>query len=204
MADTTQDATADAAATTDPPETTGAAGTTGTDKVDHSDRKTWESEARKHEREAKKARKEIDELRAQLSSHEEAAKSETERAIEAARKDAAEAARQETVASYRQRILTAEIRAAAAGKFANPALAPKLVDVDLDEAFSDDEVNTTLIGELIDEFLEKDENAGLRAGAQSTTRLFGSADAGEGAGPGLSGTPEQQHNQLLAGLLRRS
>ena len=158
------------------PEETSTEETTGED---------WKGHARRHEREAKKARKEADELRTRLAEHDDASKTETERAIEQARKEAADAARAEVSESYRAQILSAEIRAQAAGKFANPRLAARLLDLDVDAAFSDDgEVNSQHIARQIDEFLEADENAGLRAGP---TRTTGSADAGRGSAGATGG-----------------
>lgn len=171
----------------------------------HEDVEDWKGHARKHEREAKKARKEADELRAQLAEHQDAAKSETERAIEQARSEAADAAKAEVTQAFRSRILNAEVRALAAGKFANPNLAAKLLDIDPEHAFGDDdsdELDTKYIADQIDGFLALEENAGLRASHDA--RPAGDVDAGKGTPAAEAGTPEEQHNNWLAGLLQRA
>lgn len=142
----------------------------------------WKAEARKHESRSKKAAKDIEDLRAQLEQHANAAKSEQEKAIDDARKDADKAAREDVAKSYRDRILNAEIRAQAAGMFANPALAPKLLDLKAEDAFgADDEPDAAVIKAAIDEFLKLDENAGLRVAAATAPLVSGGADAGKGS-----------------------
>lgn len=139
----------------------------------------WKAESRKHETRAKQALKareaaerERDELKA-------ANQSETEKLIEKARKEASEATKTEVSGAFKSRILNSEIRAQAAGKFANKALAVKLLDLDSSQLVDDDgEVDDKAIAKAIDEFLKQDENAGLRAG--SSSRPAGDADAGKG------------------------
>ena len=141
----------------------------------------WKAEARKHESRSKKAAKDIEDLQAKLAEHADAAKSEQDKAIDALRKEAADAARAEVSQDFRTRILRAEIRAQAAGKFANPALAAKLLDLNADEVFTDDEPDTKAIGTAIDDFLKAEENAGLRANAAPPPLVKGGADAGKGS-----------------------
>ena len=142
----------------------------------------WKAEARKHEARSKKAAKDIEDLRAQLEQHADAAKSEQDKAIDDARKQADKAAREDVAKSYRDRILNAEIRAQAAGKFANPALAARLLDLSAEDAFgADDEPDAAVIAAAIDSFLKCDENAGLRVSSGAAPLVNGGADAGKGA-----------------------
>jgi phage-related minor tail protein len=164
----------------------------------------WQTKARKHERDLKKERKAREEMEARLEEFANASKSEQEKALEKARAEAADAAKAEVRSEFQDRILNAEIRAQAAGKFANPNLAAKLLDLDHDDVFDEaGDVNADAIRSAIDEFLEAEENHGLKAGPVVGQRPLGSADGGKGAGAGPTGTPEEQHNQWLAGLLQR-
>mgnify|MGYP003575885273 CR=1 FL=1 len=123
---------------------------------------------------AEKALKALQKERDQLA---EASQTETEKAIAAARKEA----QLETSKGYQSKILNAEIRAQAAGKFSNPKLAARLLDLDADEVFSaEGDPDAKKIAKAIDEFLALEENAGLRAGHSS--RPSGDADAGKGNG----------------------
>jgi flagellar biosynthesis GTPase FlhF len=131
----------------------------------------WKAHSRKHEREAKKARKEAEELRAKLAEREQADMSEHERAIAAAREEG----KAEATTAVQQRLLKAEIRAAAAGKFANPNLALKLLEIDESSAFDDEgEVVRAPIEAAITALLE--ENPGLAAVPKGP----GDNDAGKG------------------------
>jgi hypothetical protein len=115
----------------------------------------WKAMARKHEREAKKARKENADAQAKLAAKDEAAKSDQEKAIDKARKEAAEEAKGETSKQYRTKIKNAEIRAAAAGKFADPGDAVALLKLDDEDIFDDEgEINADAIKVALDELLE--------------------------------------------------
>lgn len=139
-----------------------------------------ERKARKNaEKAARDVQAKLDELTA-------ASQSDTEKQIAKARKESADAATAEVTNTYRSKLLSAEVRAQAAGKFANPALAVKVLDIDLDTAFSDDELDTASITKAINEFLARDENAGLRAGG-ATSRPQGTVNGGEGEGGGDQG-----------------
>ena len=130
----------------------------------------------------------------------EANQSEQEKAIDKARKEAAEAARAEVTSEYQSKVLQSEIRAQAAGKFANPALAVRLLDLDATDAFGNDgEVDATVIASAIDEFLAADGNEGLRAGSPNGGRPVGSVDAGKGSA--AADTPEDAHQKFIAGVL---
>lgn len=141
----------------------------------------WKSESRKHESRAKAERKAREAAEAKLAEHAEANQTETEKLIEKARKEATEATKAEVSGAFKTRILNAEIRAQAAGKFANKALAVKLLDLDASELVDEEgEPDEKAIARAVDDFLKQDENAGLRAGASS--RPAGDADAGKGKG----------------------
>jgi hypothetical protein len=139
------------------------------------------------ERKARKsAEKAARDVQAKLDELTAASQSETEKQIAKARKESAEAATAEVTNAYRSKLLNAEVRAQAAGKFANPALAAKVLDIDLDAAFVDDELDTASITRAIDEFLALDENTGLRAGG-TAARPQGTVNGGEGEGGGDQG-----------------
>lgn len=137
----------------------------------------WQAKARKHERDLKKERKEAEALRAKLAEREQADMSEHERAVAAAREEG----KSEGTKAARERLLKAEVRAQAAGKFANPALAIKLLDLDEGALFDDEgEIDADAIRSAVDDFLEQE--PGLRAGAPNGGRPTGSADGGRGSG----------------------
>ncbi len=143
----------------------------------------WQAKARKHERDLKKERTAREAAEAQLAERADAAKTEQERAIEQARSEAADATRAEVTKEFQERILSAEVRALAAGKFANPALASKLLDLDAVALFDDDgDLDAKTVERAITDFLASDENAGLRAGppAPPPPIVNGGADAGKG------------------------
>lgn len=141
----------------------------------------WQAKARKHERDLKSERKARETAERERDELKTANQTETERLIEKARKEAAETTKAEVSGAFKTRILNAEIRAQAAGKFANKALAVRLLDLDAAQLVDDNgEVDDKAIAAAVDEFLKQDENAGLRAGTSS--RPAGDADAGKGKG----------------------
>jgi hypothetical protein len=158
----------------------------------------WKTEARKHENRVKTERKAREAAEAKLAKYAEANQTEHEKAIEKARKEAAQEAETATTGAFRAKILNAEIRAQAAGKFSNARLAPKLLDLDPETVFGEDgEPDAKAIAKAIDEFLAEDENAGLRAGGSS--RPSGDADAGKG-----NGAPSGDMNEFIrSGIKRR-
>jgi hypothetical protein len=160
----------------------------------------WKARSRQHEREAKKERKAREDLEAKLAEVDNASKSEHEKALEKARKEAADATKAEVSGAYRSKILNAEIRAQAAGKFANPALASRLLDLDAADVVSDDgEADTKQIAKQIEDFLALGENAGLRASGASH-RPTGSVDAGKGAGAATG----DMNDFIRSGITKRS
>lgn len=80
-----------------------------------------ERDARKQaEKEAKAATKTLEEVQGRLAKLEEDGKSDTEKAITAARKEAADEARSAEREKWTQKFVSAEVRAAAAQKLADP------------------------------------------------------------------------------------
>ena len=96
---------------------------------------------------------------------ENAGKSADEQAISKARQEATEQA----TAAANKRILRSEVKAAAAGKLANPALAVKLLDLDALEVDEDGNVDEDAIAEAISDLLE--ENPYLAAQGGGSTKF---------------------------------
>ena len=154
------------------------------------------------ERKARKAaEKQARDAQAQLDKLADANQSEQERAIAKAVKEATDAAKAEVTNDFRSKLLNAEIRAQAAGKFANPDLATRVLDIDADDVFDDDGIKKDAVSKAVDDFLALDANAGLKADP-SNGRPVGDADAGKGAGASGAQSPEQAHNDWLLGLVR--
>lgn len=80
----------------------------------------------------------------------------------------------EALAAANERILKAEVRAAAAGKLANPALALKLIDLSSLDVGDDGEVDTDAIAAAIDDLITKEPYLA----AQGGKRFQGTADGG--------------------------
>ncbi len=124
------------------------------DQLGEAGKKALEAE-RATARNAEKARKAAEaraaELEERFAKLEEGQKSETEKALEKARKEAGDAATKEATAKANARILRAEVKAAAGGKFADPADAVRFVDLDqfeVDEA--NGEVDAKAIAKALD------------------------------------------------------
>jgi hypothetical protein len=163
----------------------------------------WQAKARKHERDLKRERKAREDLEAKLAEADNASKSEHEKALEQARKDARAEAKAETTSEFREQILTAEIRVQAAGKFADPGDAVALLDLKESEVFNNDgEIQTADLTQALDDLLERKPH--LAAGPANPGRPLGSVDAGKGASAAPTGTPEEQHNTWLAGVLKQA
>ena len=142
----------------------------------------WKRESRKHERRAKESQARADAAEKRLKELEDADKTEHEKALEQARKEAADSARAEVTEKTRTRVLKAEIKELAAGKFADPEDAIKLLDLDQDDIFDDEgEVQTTALKEALDDLLERKPH--LAAGSGSGGGA-GDSDRGKGKGAG--------------------
>lgn len=134
---------------------------------------------RKARRDAEKAAKAAAdrqaEMEAELAQLREGAMSDQEKALEQARQEAAEAARTEVLTEVRGKRLTTEIKAAAAGKFADPEdAAAFLATDDLDPDDPD------AISAAVDELLERKPH--LKAGA---TQATGDIDQGARESDGI-------------------
>jgi hypothetical protein len=163
----------------------------------------WQAKARKHERDLKRERKAREDLEAKLAEADNASKSEHEKALEQARKEASAEAKAQTTSEFREQILTAEIRVQAAGKFADPGDAVALLDLKESEVFNNDgEIQTADLTQALDDLLERKPH--LAAGPANPGRPVGSVDAGKGASAAPTGTPEEQHNTWLAGVLKQA
>lgn len=90
-----------------------------------------------------------------------------------------------------ERLVRAEIKAAAAGKLANPALAIKLLDLSSFDVDDDGEVDATAIGTAIDELIAKEPYLAVAQG--DAKRFQGGADAGA---RGSAGKPQVTEEQL--------
>ena len=167
---------------------------TEADKVDHSDRPNWESEARKHERRAKQTAKRVAELESQLKEREDADKSEHEKALEQARKEAADAAKAEALSEVKAERLSAAIARLAAGRFAKVEHAERLLDVDSDDIFDDEgKVQTEALKSALDTLLEENPNL-----AATPSKPSGDADGGKGkASTPLSEMGPEAHFQQI-------
>ena len=112
-----------------------------------------EREARKQaEKDAKAATKRADDVEARLTKLEADGKSESEKAIEAARKEAAEEARASERQKWTEKFVSAEVRAAAAQKLADPDDA-RLLDLGEFEVAEDGSIKGDIAG-AVDRLLE--------------------------------------------------
>ena len=137
----------------------------------------WKSEARKWESRAKKDAAELDKLR-------EASKTEDERRLDEVRKQAREEGRTEVLTATNRRLVSAEVRAAAGGKLADPSDAVGMLDLSQFEVADDGGVDQAAVAAAIDKLVESkpylaasygrdnDINQGRRnaAGPQQLTR----------------------------------
>lgn len=130
--------------------------------------------------EAKKYRlraKENQSAQAELEELRQRSMSDQEKAVAAAKAEG----RQEALTMANERLVRAEVKAAAAGRFANPNLAPSLIP-DLDRFISPDgDVDTAGITKAIDLLLQAEPYLG------SAARNVGSADGGARPAPSNDG-----------------
>lgn len=139
------------------------------------------------ERKARKAlEKEFNALKAEIASKD---KPEAEQALDAARREAAA----EATAKSDARLVRAELKAAAATKVKNPALALKLIDTSEIEVGEDGEVDQDALNAAIDDLLT--EYPELAADAAS--KFGGGADQGA---KGKVAKPSQLSKQELSTL----
>lgn len=138
----------------------------------------WKALARKHEKEAKRLKA----FEAEATKAREASKSEAERAIEKAKAEAAEAAGKEAAAKANARIVRAEVRAAAAGKLADPSDALRLLDLDEFEVDDDGELDAKKVAKALDDLVK------AKPYLAASPKGRGSADNGARGGSG--GSPQ--------------
>lgn len=157
------------------------------DDVD--DLETWKRNARKWEREAKASRdkaSEADELRKQLAEIQDANKSERERELDKVRQEAAEKARSEANTQANRRILKSEVRAAAAGKLADPEDAVRFLDLDEFKVTDDGEVETKQLNDAITRLLKDKPYLSADAGKRKHGDVDQGARGGKGGGTSMN------------------
>jgi hypothetical protein len=114
------------------------------------------------------------ELESELTKFRESSMSEQEKAIAAAKREAIT----EATSTFNKRLVAAEVRAAAAGKLADPEDAIRFLDLDQFKANDDGDVDKKAITKALDELVKT--KPYLAAGA---TRPTGDADQGARGGP---------------------
>jgi hypothetical protein len=130
----------------------------------------WKALARKHE-DASKANSQAAK---RLADIEAANATEQEKAVAAARQEAST----ETASKYSSRIISAEIRAAAGGKLADPSDAVRLLDMSTFSLDDNDEVDSAAVVKAIDELLKSKPYLGVK----DDRRFQGGADQGARGG----------------------
>lgn len=126
----------------------------------------WKKRSRQNEKSARQTQRRLKEVEAEIErlrngDGDEAAQKATE-------------AEKAAIAKANTKILRAEVKAAAAGKLANPALAVKLLDLSKFEVDDDGEVDQTELAEAIDELLRDEPYLA----AEKPKRFQGGADQG--------------------------
>lgn len=155
----------------------------------------WKAESRKHEKRSKESYAEAQKLRAELEEIKTASQSETEKAIDKARKEAAKEATEQVTSGFQKRVLKAEIRAQAAGRFADVDDPVRFLDLDDDKFFdAEGEVQTDALKAALDGLLE----AKPHWAAGASPAAAGDVDAGKGQGP-VSGDMNDLIRQRVRG-----
>jgi hypothetical protein len=124
------------------------------------------------ERQAAAARAE--ELQSQLEKFQEANKSEQEKALEKAAKEATKAAKAEADSAWSSRIIRTEVKAAAVGKFADPADALAFLDLTQFSVDDDGDTDAKAINAALDALLKEKPHLAKN----DTAKTVGSADQG--------------------------
>lgn len=162
--------------------------TTTTEEVEETEAETaeetkpdYEALAKKHEGRAKHSFTKVKELEAKLKKLEDADKSEQDKALDKAREDA----KTEVASAYQKRLLRAEVKALAAGKFADPEDAQDLLKLKDEDVFDEDgDVKTDVVETALKDLLERKPH--LAAGGNS-----GAGDPDRGKGKGAASTLEE-------------
>lgn len=134
--------------------------------------------AKAAEKAKKAAEKELADARKRLADIDASSKSDHEKAIEKAKAEAVETVGKEATAKANARILRAEIKAAAAGKLADPADALRLLDLDDFEVDDDGDVDAKAISKAIADLVKSKPYLAAKANGH------GSADNGSRTGAG--------------------
>lgn len=127
------------------------------DQLGEAGKKALEAErqrAKTEEKARKAAERERDEFKDRLEKLEADSKSDTEKAIEAARKEAADEAVKKERERTNKLLLTAEVRAAAAGKVADKEDAVRLLDLGEFKVNEDGSIDQEAISKAIDKLVE--------------------------------------------------
>src|SRR5688500_11354240 len=115
-----------------------------------------ERDARKSAEKARKAAdKELSDLKAKLAELEEGTKADHEKELEKVRSETKAEADKEATAKVRERIVRSEVKAAAAGKLADPADAIRLLDLDEFDVDDDGDVDDKAIEKAIAQLLKE-------------------------------------------------
>lgn len=133
----------------------------------------FKERAREAERDARNAKAELEKLRIESMG-------EAEKAVAQARLEG----RAEALQTANARLLSAEVKAAAAGKLANPSLAPRLLDLTQFTLSDDGDVDTDAINKAIDRLLKSDPY--LAAGATTPGSFDPGPRGGGSAGPDMN------------------
>lgn len=137
---------------------------------------TFEKTSKQQSGQLKSLQEELDKLKQQSMS-------DAEKAIEQARKEAAEQTRSDVAKEYDRRVITAEVKAVAAGKLSDPADAVRFLDLDEFKVDKDGEVDTKAIGKAVDQLLK--DKPYLASGAPKRN---GSGDGGARGSTGGGGS----------------
>lgn len=157
---------------------------------------SWKQRAKDAEAKAKDAKtvaQERDALAAQLAEFQEASKSEHEKALEKARKEGLETGQNEANSYWANRILKAEIRAAAVEKFADPSDAVAFLDLEQFEVDKGGETNPKAIKAALDGLLKEKPHLARQQGRT------GSADQGA---RGTAPTPNDMNSLIRKAAVR--
>lgn len=177
--------------------TDGGSGDQSGDDLGDAGKKALEAErtrAKAAEKAHKAAMKELDDARKRLADIDASNKSDTDKAIEKAKAEAAEAAGKEAAAKANTRILKAEIRAAAAGKLADPTDALRLLDLDEFEVDDEGEVDAKAIANALDDLVKSKPYLAAKSG-----RPAGNADQGPRSDSGNENlTPHQRMSRAYS------
>lgn len=141
----------------------------------------WKAEARKHEARAKKNA----DAASELAKIKEANATDQEKAVNAAKAEV------QTVAN--KRVVRAEVRAQAAGLFADPSDAPLYVDLDSIEVNDDGDPDTDAIGKALKAVLKAKPHLAKAADGKT-----GPGNPGFGPGGATPGSPEDYAARIAA------